>query len=120
MTRSSSRELAGIGIDFGTTNSVVALAYAGGEVESLVWPSAAGPVSTFRTALTFWRDGRAVQHVAGPEAIARAALMSATSGHQPAAAQQVAAMIPVLATAGGSGQPGSQGTWRRRGSHVVV
>jgi hypothetical chaperone protein len=72
MTRSS-REPIGIGVDFGTTNSVVALAFPGGEVESLTWPSAAGPTSTFRTALTFWREGRVVEHVAGPEAIARAA-----------------------------------------------
>jgi len=72
MTRQS-REPIGIGVDFGTTNSVVALAFPGGEVESLSWPSATGPTSTFRTALTFWREGRAVEHVAGPEAIARAA-----------------------------------------------
>jgi hypothetical chaperone protein len=31
--------LTGIGVDFGTTNSVVALAFAGGHVESLHWPS---------------------------------------------------------------------------------
>ncbi len=72
MTRSS-REPVGVGIDFGTTNSVVALAYADGAVESLSWPSAEGPTATFRTALTVWREGRTVHHVAGPEAIARAA-----------------------------------------------
>ena len=72
MTRSS-REPVGVGIDFGTTNSVVALAFANGDVESLSWPTAEGPTSTFRTALTVWREGRAVMHVAGPEAIARAA-----------------------------------------------
>ena len=32
-----------------------------------------GQTSTFRTALTFWREGREVAHVAGPEAVARAA-----------------------------------------------
>ena len=73
MTRSPSRDPIGIGIDFGTTNSVVALAYADGQVESLSWSTGEGPTSTFRTALTVWREGRAVAHVAGPEAIARAA-----------------------------------------------
>ncbi len=72
MTRST-REPVGAGIDFGTTNSVVALAFADGSVESLSWPTAEGPTATFRTALTVWRDGRVVRHVAGPEAIARAA-----------------------------------------------
>ena len=72
MTRLT-REPVGAGIDFGTTNSVVALAFADGSVESLSWPSAEGPTATFRTALTVWRDGRVVRHVAGPEAIARAA-----------------------------------------------
>ena len=65
--------ITGVGIDFGTTNSVVALAHADGRVESLIYPSADGPTATFRTALTFWREGRAVAHVAGPEAVARAA-----------------------------------------------
>jgi hypothetical chaperone protein len=69
----SSREPVGVGIDFGTTNSVVALVFADGAVESLCWPTAEGPTSTFRTALTVWREGRAVKHVAGAEAIARAA-----------------------------------------------
>ena len=64
--------LTGIGIDFGTTNSVVALAYGDGRIESRRWPTPAGPTATFRTALTFWREGREVAHVAGPEAIARA------------------------------------------------
>ncbi len=63
----------GIGIDFGTTNSVVAVAHEDGRVESRIWPSDEGPTATFRTALTFWRDGTSVRHVAGPEAIARAA-----------------------------------------------
>ena len=48
-----------VGIDFGTTNSVMAVANEHGEVESLQWPSAAGPTETFRTALMFWSEGRA-------------------------------------------------------------
>ena len=65
--------ITGVGIDFGTTNSVVAFARANGRVESMLYPSVDGPVATFRTALTFWREGRTVAHVAGPAAIARAA-----------------------------------------------
>ena len=61
-----------VGIDFGTTNSAVAVVEADGQVRSLSWPSADGPVGVFRTALTFWREGRDVAHVAGPAAIARA------------------------------------------------
>lgn len=65
--------ITGVGIDFGTTNSVVAVARADGSVESRVWPSREGPTTTFRTALTFWRQGREVAHVAGPAAVERAA-----------------------------------------------
>ena len=64
--------ITGVGIDFGTTNSVLALAYGDGRVETRDWPTADGPTTTFRTALTFWREGRSVHHVAGPAAIARA------------------------------------------------
>ena len=64
----------GVGIDFGTTNSVLALARADGSVESRVWPAPDGPdTATYRTALTFWREGRRVAHASGPAAIARAA-----------------------------------------------
>jgi hypothetical chaperone protein len=59
-----------VGIDFGTTNSVVALADDRGGVRSLSWPTASGMTDTFRTALLFWAEGRGVQHVAGPMAIA--------------------------------------------------
>ncbi|ACK49646.1 HSP70 family molecular chaperone [Methylocella silvestris BL2] len=71
MTAAASR-LAGVGVDFGTTNSVVALAYENGEVESLSWPSQFGATDTYRTALMFWREGRRIAHASGPAAIARA------------------------------------------------
>ena len=62
-----------IGIDFGTTNSAVALAEADGRVRSLSWPSADGDVGVFRTALAFWSEGRmprATLHSAGgPQAL---------------------------------------------------
>ena len=70
--RDSLAAVTGIGIDFGTTNSVVALARADGSVVTGSWPSVAGPTSTFRTALAFWREGRTVAHAAGPQALARA------------------------------------------------
>lgn len=66
----------GIGIDFGTTNSTVAVADAQGRVRSLTWPSATGPTDLFRTALTFWSEGRmpraVLRHVGGPAALERA------------------------------------------------
>jgi hypothetical chaperone protein len=61
-----------IGIDFGTTNSVVAIASPNGHVETLIWPTLSGPTETFRTALMFWREGGRILHVAGPKAIERA------------------------------------------------
>ncbi len=65
-----------VGIDFGTTNSAVAVAHADGRVEAWSWPSAAGPVGVFRTALAFWSEGRipraTIHHVGGPQAIERA------------------------------------------------
>lgn len=64
--------ITGVGIDFGTTNSVLALATDDGRVESRFWPTKDTTTATFRTALTFWREGRGVAHAAGPEAIARA------------------------------------------------
>lgn len=65
-----------VGIDFGTTNSTVAIADETGRVESLSWPSATGPAEVFRTALTFWSEGRlpraTLHHVGGPQALERA------------------------------------------------
>jgi hypothetical chaperone protein len=64
----------GIGIDFGTTNSVIAIADEAGAVHAMAWPSAEGPTSTCRTALAFRLqtvDGvRATATRAGPAAIA--------------------------------------------------
>ena len=62
----------GVGVDFGTTNSVIAFADDKGAVRSLSWPSANGPTQTFRTALMFWKQGRELGHVAGPQALERA------------------------------------------------
>lgn len=61
-----------VGVDFGTTNSVIAFANEKGEVRSVSWPSAHGPTQTFRTAMTFWKQGRGLGHVAGPQALERA------------------------------------------------
>ena len=71
--KEASGVIEGIGIDFGTTNSVVALADANGDVRAATWPSASGLVDIFRTALFFWSEGRAPRaelHVAaGPMAL---------------------------------------------------
>ena len=42
-----------IGVDFGTTNTVVSLADASGAVRTLVYPSAQGPLPTFRSVLCY-------------------------------------------------------------------
>lgn len=70
----------GIGIDFGTTNSVIAMADDAGQVHAMSWPSclASAPLqeqtSTYRTALAFrtkTTDGlRTIQSCGGPQAIA--------------------------------------------------
>ncbi len=65
-----------IGIDFGTTNSTVAIAHGDGSVEARSWPSAQGSVGVFRTALAFWSEGRTpratLRHAGGPRALERA------------------------------------------------
>lgn len=64
---------AAIGIDFGTTNSVVALAGADGSVTTRSFPTKQGAVDAYRSALMFWREGRPPQtkivHVSGPDAL---------------------------------------------------
>ncbi len=64
----------GIGIDFGTTNSVIAIADEAGTVRAMRWPSGAGPQEIYRTALAFrslaMEGTRRTVTAAGPEAIA--------------------------------------------------
>lgn len=64
---------AAIGIDFGTTNSVVALADANGAVTTRSFATKQGAVDAYRSALMFWREGRPPQsriaHVSGPDAL---------------------------------------------------
>lgn len=62
-----------IGIDFGTTNSVVALADGKGGADLVDFRSPDGTASVFRTALCFWQEGNGragLAHEAGPWAIA--------------------------------------------------
>jgi len=65
-----------IGIDFGTTNSVVALAHADGSVTARRFETPSGAIETYRSALLFWREGRPPQarvaHISGPAAADRA------------------------------------------------
>lgn len=61
------------GIDFGTTNSVVALASEPGEAQLVDYAAPEGTSAIFRSALCFWQDEDArggVAHEAGPWAIA--------------------------------------------------
>lgn len=64
---------AAIGIDFGTTNSVVALAGADGSVVTRSFATKQGAVDAYRSALMFWREGRPpatrIAHVSGPDAL---------------------------------------------------
>lgn len=62
-----------IGIDFGTTNSVVARANGDGTADLVRFAAPDGPASVFRSALCFWQDEDAhggLAHAAGPWAIA--------------------------------------------------
>jgi len=64
---------AAIGIDFGTTNSVVALAGPDGSVMTRSFSTKQGAVDAYRSALMFWREGRPpetrITHVSGPDAL---------------------------------------------------
>lgn len=62
-----------VGIDFGTTNSVIARATDDGDVELVEFHAPGGTSSVFRSALCFWQDDAAqggLAHEAGPWAIA--------------------------------------------------
>ncbi len=61
-----------IGVDFGTTNSVVAIADASGDVATRRFDTLSGPVEAYRSALLFFREAGAVGHISGPDALARA------------------------------------------------
>lgn len=62
-----------IGVDFGTTNSVVAFAHADGSVTTRQFQTAMGEVDAYRSALMFWREGRPpkleIRHASGPDAL---------------------------------------------------
>lgn len=58
-----------LGLDFGTTNSVAALAQ-GGTSELVALDSPAGPEAAFRSALCFWEEAHGIAAEAGPYAIA--------------------------------------------------
>ncbi len=61
-----------IGIDFGTTNSVIAKPTGAGSAELVSFAAPDGPTDVFRSALCFWQDGDtrgALSHAAGPWAI---------------------------------------------------
>lgn len=62
-----------IGIDFGTTNSVIARTNGEGMADLVSFAAPDGPTSVFRSALCFWQDEDArggLAHAAGPWAIA--------------------------------------------------
>jgi len=63
----------GVGLDFGTTNSALAVAEGAEAVRVAEFAAAAGPTPSFRSVLFFGRDDdRApVEHAAGPRAIER-------------------------------------------------
>ena len=62
-----------LGIDFGTTNSVVSILSPDGNVTTRRIPVGSSDVETFRTVLCFWseenRTGSSLHHAAGPFAI---------------------------------------------------
>jgi hypothetical chaperone protein len=62
-----------IGIDFGTTNSVMALASDTHDARMIDYAAPSGATSVFRSALCFWQDEAfrgGLAHEAGPWAIA--------------------------------------------------
>jgi hypothetical chaperone protein len=65
-----------IGVDFGTTNSVVAIAHSDGSVSARRFDTLSGPVEAYRSALLFFREIGAprsvISHLSGPDALSRA------------------------------------------------
>ncbi|RBP16869.1 putative chaperone protein [Roseiarcus fermentans] len=65
-----------VGVDFGTTNSVVAIADRSGRIEVRRFETQAGAVEAYRSALLFYREGRppnaTLAHISGPDALLRA------------------------------------------------
>ncbi|HQT68248.1 MAG: hsp70 family protein [Rhodospirillales bacterium 20-60-12] len=64
-----------IGIDFGTTNSVLARLGADGRISTTTYKFGAAELDVFRTILCFWSEQhgatRSLQHAAGPYAVAQ-------------------------------------------------
>lgn len=58
-----------IGIDFGTTNSVLSVCDDAGIVRTATYPVGTKHIDTFRTALCFWSEGAHTHIAAGPYAI---------------------------------------------------
>ncbi len=58
-----------IGIDFGTTNSVVSVAMPDGQTRTAIFPWATGASETFRTILCFWEHQRHLHTACGQTAI---------------------------------------------------
>jgi hypothetical chaperone protein len=63
-------------VDFGTTNSVVAIADRSGQVQVRRFDTQVGTVEAYRSALLFFREGRppntTLGHISGPDALLRA------------------------------------------------
>ncbi|MBV9812665.1 MAG: Hsp70 family protein [Acetobacteraceae bacterium] len=63
-----------VGVDFGTTNSVMAVAHADGSIATARFASAGDTADVFRSVLCFWPEETAARtllhHAAGPAAIA--------------------------------------------------
>src|ERR1700733_8778115 len=65
-----------VGVDFGTTNRVVAIADRSGQVQVRRFDTQVGVVEAYRSALLFFREGRppnaTLGHISGPDALLRA------------------------------------------------
>ena len=71
-----------VGVDFGTSNSVVAIADRSGQVQVRRFDTQVGAVEAYRSALLFFREGRppsaTLGHISGPDALLRAMDIDAT------------------------------------------